>query len=368
MERNPVAQDVSQAIIKACHSGLPADKLRVEVLTRLGRLVPADAVWWAAADPATLLFTNAYRAAFPADTNAYFIENEFLHDDFNKWSELARDREGVRSLAQATAGSLGRSERYRDIFQPLGLGDELRTVLRIQGATWGLLCLHRESGGVYSRSEATWVRRLAPHLAEAMRVAVLVENLDSPEHDGAPGLVVVARDGSVIASTPAGDHWMDELSAHSDQRHPVPIEVQVVAASLSSMATNEAAPPRLRARTRAGRWAVLHAAWMHVSGEDAIAVIIEEAVPTEVASVIMLAYGMTNQERVVTGLISRGLSTAEIGAELLISTDTVQDHLKSVFRKTGVGSRTELVATILRQHYLPRVKAGHPVAANGFFA
>jgi hypothetical protein len=48
--------------------------------------------------------------------------------------------------------------------------------------------------------------------------------------------------------------------------------------------------------------------------------------------------------------------------------DTVQDHLKSVFNKTGVGSRTELVATILRQHYLPRAKAGHPVGVNGFFA
>jgi len=368
MDRKPVAQDVSQRIIKACHSTLPFDKLRVEVLTRLIRLLPADAVWWAAADPATLLFTGAYRTALPADTNAYFIENEFLHDDFNKWSELARDREGVRSLAQATGGSLGRSERYRDIFQPLGLGDELRTVLRIQGATWGLLCLHREAGRPYSRSEATWLRRLAPHLAEAMRVALLVEDLNSPEHDGAPGLVVLAKDGSVISSTRAGESWMEELTDRSDQRVPVPIEVQAVAASLGSMATDDAATPSLRVRTRAGRWAVLHAAWMHVSGEDAIAVIIEKAVPMEVASMIMLAYGLTNQERVVTGLVSRGLSTAEIATELLISTDTVQDHLKSVFHKTGVGSRTELVATILRQQYLPRVMAGHRVSPDGFFA
>jgi len=368
LDRNPIVQDVSQAIVRACHSGLPVGTLRVEVLTRLTRLLPADAVWWAAADPATLLFTNTYRAAIPADTTAYFVENEFLHDDFNKWSELARDREGVRSLVQATGGSLRRSARYRDVFQPLGLGDELRTVLRIHGATWGLLCLHREAGRPYSRNETKWMRRLAPHLAEAMRVALLVESLDSPEHDGAPGLVVLSTDGSVIGSTPAGEHWVDELSTHRDQHVPVPIEVQAVAARLRSIATNDAATPRLRVRTRAGRWALLHASWMHVSGEDAIAVIIEEAKPTEVASVIMLAYGLTNQERVVTGLVSRGLSTAEIAAELHISMDTVQDHLKSVFNKTGVGSRTELVATILRQHYLPRAKAGHPVGVDGFFA
>lgn len=161
---------------------------------------------------------------------------------------------------------------------------------------------------------------------------------------------------------------MDELRAQGDQSGPVPIEVQAVAASLRSTRTSDASTPRLRVRTMAGRWAVLHASWMHVSGEDAIAVIIEAAMPTEVASVIMLAYGLTNQERVVTGLVSRGLSTAEIAAELHISIDTVGDHLKSVFHKTGVGSRTELVATILRQHYLPRAKAGHPVRADGFFA
>ena len=369
MDRNPIVQDVSQAIVKVCHLGLPLDELRTEVLTRLTRMLPADAVWWAVADPATLLFTNAYRAAIPADTAAYFVENEFLHDDFNKWSDLARDREGVRSLAQATGGSLNRSERYREILQPLGLGDELRTVLRLQGTTWGLLCLHREAGRPYSQNEATWMRRLSPHLAEAMRVALLVAYLDSPEHDGAPGLVVLsAEDGSVIGSTPAGERWVDELSARGDQGGPVPIEVQAVAASLRSTTSSDAATPRLRVRTRAGRWATLHASWMNVSGEQAIAVIIEAAMPTEVASVIMLAYGLTDRERVVTGLVSRGLSTAEIAADLHISIDTVGDHLKSVFHKTGVGSRTELVATILRQDYLPRAKAGHPVGADGFFA
>jgi DNA-binding CsgD family transcriptional regulator len=97
-------------------------------------------------------------------------------------------------------------------------------------------------------------------------------------------------------------------------------------------------------------------------------VIIEEAAPTEVAPVIMLAYGFTPQERKITGLISRGLSTSEVADELSITADTVQDHLKSVFSKTGTGSRGELVATLMRQQYLPRVKAGARVGPTGFFA
>jgi DNA-binding CsgD family transcriptional regulator len=86
---------------------------------------------------------------------------------------------------------------------------------------------------------------------------------------------------------------------------------------------------------------------------DRVAVFLQPATPAEVAPVIMAVYGLTEQERVVTGLVCQGLSTGQIAARLVVSGYTVQDHLKSVFDKTGVRSRRELVATILRQHYLP---------------
>ena len=75
----------------------------------------------------------------------YFVENEFLHQDVNKWTDLARDPAGVRTLMQATGGHPARSDRYRDIFAPLGLQDELRAVLRVRDTCWGYICLHREA-------------------------------------------------------------------------------------------------------------------------------------------------------------------------------------------------------------------------------
>lgn len=366
MDRRLEFEAVIRAVIRLCHSSLPLDELRSQVLSHLGRLVPTDAVWWAAADPATLLFTSAYRVGLPANSASYFVDNEFLDDDVNKWTDLARDRSGVRSLAQATAGRFHESARYRDVFQPLGLSDELRAVLRIQGSTWGLLCLHRAAGRTYTGAEAAWVRRLAPHLADGMRGALLRESADEPDLDAGPGVVMLSLDGSIVGASGRGDLWLAELCDKPGQDGPVPIEVQAVTARLRSMERDGDGAPRLRVRTRAGRWLVLHASWMTVAGDATIAVIIEPAAPTEVAPVIMLAYGLTNQERVVTGLISRGLSTAEIADEIQISVDTVQDHVKSVFVKTGTGSRVELVATIMRQQYLPRVSAGHRIGATGF--
>jgi Response regulator containing a CheY-like receiver domain and an HTH DNA-binding domain len=152
------------------------------------------------------------------------------------------------------------------------------------------------------------------------------------------------------------------------------LEVSTAAAllrhrSVADPATKNAPVPKLRVRTRAGRWVVLHSSWLDVSrGEPGqIAVIIEPAAPAEVAAVIMQAYGLTERERTVTGLVCQGRSTVQIAAELWISENTVQDHLKAVFDKTGVRSRREVMATILRDHYLPGLKQSREVAPSGYF-
>lgn len=57
--------DVTASIVEVCHRGYPPDRLKAEVLTRLRRVVAVDALWWATSDPATLLFTQAFREASP---------------------------------------------------------------------------------------------------------------------------------------------------------------------------------------------------------------------------------------------------------------------------------------------------------------
>ena len=119
------ADHAASKVVRACRSGLDADALRAAVLPRLRKAVPIDALWWAAADPATLLFTRSYREELPEESGPYFVENEFLRQDVNKWTELARDPAGVRTLMEATGGYPARSERYRDIFAPgCGYGPE----------------------------------------------------------------------------------------------------------------------------------------------------------------------------------------------------------------------------------------------------
>jgi DNA-binding CsgD family transcriptional regulator len=53
--------------------------------------------------------------------------------------------------------------------------------------------------------------------------------------------------------------------------------------------------------------------------------------------------------------VAQGYSTSEIGAKLHLSAYTVQDHLKSIFDKSGAGSRGDLVARLFFDHYAPRL-------------
>jgi two-component system NarL family response regulator len=72
------------------------------------------------------------------------------------------------------------------------------------------------------------------------------------------------------------------------------------------------------------------------------------------ALVAKLAAGMSNEtltgrELEVLSLLSRGKSNKEIGVNLYISETTVKSHLRSIFSKLNVLSRTEAIAAASRR-------------------
>jgi DNA-binding CsgD family transcriptional regulator len=110
-----------------------------------------------------------------------------------------------------------------------------------------------------------------------------------------------------------------------------------------------------RVLSRGGTWVVLHGAPL-TSTPRRVAVIVEPAQPARIAPLLMSAYGLTERERDVTSLVLQGASTAEVAGALVVSTHTVQQHLKSIFDKTGVRSRRDLVGKVFFAHYEPRFR------------
>lgn len=61
----------------------------------------------------------------------------------------------------------------------------------------------------------------------------------------------------------------------------------------------------------------------------------------------------------------QGASTAVIAERLFVFANTVQDHLKSVFEKTEVRSRGELVGKVFFAYYEPPLRDNERRAIDG---
>jgi DNA-binding CsgD family transcriptional regulator len=243
----------------------------------------------------------------------------------------------------------------------MGVGQELRIVLRHQRAGWGGAGLMRRSGAApFDDAEQRFLRHVAPTITAAIR-ASLVRSVEAPVvldpvHQG-PAVAVV-QGGEVVEATPAAQRWLEQLGA-TDRRHgPIPSVLAAVAAA----ATNGHTVAQ-RARTANGTWLVVRSA--PLGGHRGI-VTIEEAGPPDVVAILSAALGLSAREIDVVVEVLRGSSTKEIGTALQLSTYTVQDHLKAVFRKAGVNSRRELIADVFFGIYAPRL--GRAVGPDGFFA
>jgi DNA-binding NarL/FixJ family response regulator len=96
--------------------------------------------------------------------------------------------------------------------------------------------------------------------------------------------------------------------------------------------------------------------------------VLERAPSPQATALRLEAHGVTEREREVAALLARGLTNVAIAEQLVLSPYTVQDHIRSLFEKTGVGSRQELVARVFLDDYLPQIAGGASLTSRGSFA
>ncbi len=339
-------------VVERCYAGLDVAALQTDVLEGLRTVMAIDAVFFATVDPATILFTSVITEEPLASATSLFLENEFGRDDVNKFTALAAAPDHVRSLDQVTDGERLASSRYREVMAPMQLGDELRAALVSGGRCWGVLCLHREDGaGRFSDAEVAVVRRLAPHIAEGLRRALLAGGHAAAKGGGGPGLILLDDELAVTSINDEAEQLMADLvdPAWIDLGHgSLPAAVFAAAAALDREEGTPSEPPRtIRLRAGDGRWLTLHATRLRGRTAGQTAVVLEVARPSDVASLYLDLLGLTAAQARVAALVLQGRSTQEIVNELRISSHTVQEHLRAVFDKVGVASRRELVAHLL---------------------
>ena len=356
------------------HAGLDSFAYRERAIRDLHAVLPFDAAWWWTIDPVSGFFTSGIFEPLPSDHAICggLHGNEFGETDYNKFRGLARRAGKVGVLSTATGGQLERSDRYQHMLAPLNYEHELRLTLSDHAALWGGLALLREPGAPdFTPSEAGHVASLGQVLTEGLRIGVALGSVSIDTVPEGPGMLVVDDDLRILSITANAERWLQELT---DGWTGLPDAVRSVVGYVRQLHdgnTPEDRIPRARVRGSSGRWLAIYASRVHETGSESAntVVIIQEAKPSEIAPLIVHAYGLSPREAHVTSLVLQGLSTKEIAAELTLSPYTVQDHLKVIFEKVGVRSRRELVAGIFDQYHWPRFGAGgNPPEADGAVA
>ena len=324
----------------------------------IGRVIPFDRACWHTVDPGTVLFTGSLNQNVGC-SGTWLAEHEYVVEDVNKWWFLASSGRRAGAMSLATHGALSRSARHRS-HESYGIEDELRGSLVADGTYWGAVGFLRDQGEPwFTEDDVRFLASLSEPLAEGFRRALLAASTtaDDRPSDG-PGVVVFDEEGNVQFISPAAERWIGQLAEVPASSSPSESRiVQMVAARARALAPNQdplELTARCRAQTTSGSWLLLYGTRLSGGGSGHTAVIIQPAAASEVAPLVALAYGLTERECQVAQLCIRGQSTKQMAQRLAVSAYTVQDHLKSIFEKTGVRSRGELVGQVFLEHYVPR--------------
>jgi DNA-binding NarL/FixJ family response regulator len=155
----------------------------------------------------------------------------------------------------------------------------------------------------------------------------------------------------VMRQTPGTQDPLRLLVPRDDQGPPVPAAAYNAAAQLLAVEAGvDTHPATARVHLADGLWLTLRAARLEEARRPAdrdIAVTIEESTPAERVSMFGRSGGLTERERELLDLLTAGSDTREVAERMYLSAHTVQDHLKSVFAKTGTHNRRTLLSRAL---------------------
>lgn len=316
------------------------------VLSEIRAAVPFDGYAWLLTDPETCVGSAPLAEGPSLADLPVLIRLKYLTAT-NRWTSLESDASAT--LVSATGGDPSKSQFWEGLLERYSIDDVASVVFRDQHGCWGFLDLWRRGGG-FSTEECTLLNDLAPIVTRALRqslVSTFGNDVSHRDLHGGPVVLLVSNDLQLLTQTPQTDAYLRALLPTDADRAPVPAGAYNVAAQLLAQENGvDAHPPWARVHLREGLWVTLRAARMEGSapGRASIAVSIEATRPAERTALYARVVGLTEREAELLHHLVGGSDTRELAQHLFVSQYTVQDHLKSIFAKTGANSRRVLIA------------------------
>jgi DNA-binding CsgD family transcriptional regulator len=327
-------------------SSLDRESIQREAIADLRRVIGFDRWAWPLADPEAQVPAGGGIAEHdygPAVGRG--LELEYSGGDVATMNMAVRRPNPVGSLSAETGGDLARSPRWDEVLRPVGIGDEAVLACRDELGCWGWIKAYRDNDDAsFAEHDLELLAQVGPTLGSALRRALGKASREIPTAPSSPGVVVLDPELRAVSWTAGAREWIEALPAAGlfAAWGILPATVYPVAALARSQDGSTGA--HALERTVDGRWLRIEAAQLEGQPNAQIAVTLRAATSTETFGLLCRAYALSRREREVVAALLGGLDTRAVSARLCISPHTVQDHLKSVFRKTGAHSRRELLA------------------------
>ncbi|MFD1814286.1 helix-turn-helix transcriptional regulator [Rhodococcus gannanensis] len=335
------AERVRREVAAVAGSGVDVARLHGRAIELVGHTMRSELTCWALIDPVTLTISSMTRGPnrVPSECEPLLAESEYGGRDPGSFAALARSGPNVVRASDLPATAVAGSLRHGAVWRPLGMDREIRVVFRIDGMCWGGAGFVR-SGPDFTDRDVEFLSTVAPALAAATRAAVR-DRVRPPADGGEPAVVVTDAAGDPIALTAAARSWRDRLDEADPGRLPVLLRIATAGARSSSSGVF-----RARVRDASGGWVLVRATALLGGEEGRTVVTVEPATDRELTDLVFAACALTTREREVCADVMTGHSTRDIAERRGFTPNTVHDHLKSVYAKTGVRSRAELVARL----------------------
>ncbi|MGW0515979.1 helix-turn-helix transcriptional regulator [Crossiella sp. NPDC003009] len=226
-----------------------------------------------------------------------------------------------------------------------GVECELRMLLRDNRGVWGAISLLRGTGSrAFDAGEVNLVAGLTAVLIDILRRHVTAAPLAATAPPVPAGVVIVGPDHQVRSMTPQARQWLARMSEHApdgDWCGGLPALI-----SLQLRGVRPQTAPFVGPAATFGRWTAARGQFLDGDEGGQIAVIIESAGSELVLPSFCQWYDISARERLVLQHTLDGSPTKLIARHLGLSAYTVSEHLQSLYRKTGVSGRGELISAL----------------------
>ena len=301
---------------------------------------------WHRTDPASGLPIAHAMLGEPAGSLEESLIYEFRRPDLNRFEELRSRRSPVAAISTETGGEMGASARFREMIEPTGSADELRAAFVDPFGLWAALAIFTER--TMTPDDLAFVSRLMPLATAALRrdaAARALANrqpIDDGDREFGPSVLILDRDDRILAADAIARR---RLATVPDPR---PVELPGLISFVAAQARWGADGRSQTARMLAddGCWFLVNASLLDDRDAGNVAVVVQPAPASSVLDGALRAVGLTAREREVAALVLQGHSTKAIASALVISPWTAQDHLKAIYEKLGVSSRSGLVSLV----------------------